>query len=431
MIGGVAYEAMRRRGLRGDVASARLRHMSKTLDPRTFGAVADGRTLDTAALQRAIDAAAPGDIVRLAGGVFRTGTLGLHGGLVLEIAPDAVLEGSPDIADYRDCGYVHREMGETVSLLYALGGDDIKLRGGGTIQMNGPAFMDWDFAHYCPREIDPATVEPDVREQMVCAITKRPTQPIFLDSCRRIHVHDITVLDAPCWTFTFSNCEDITFERVTVENHRQIPNCDGVHFSASRRIRVSDCTFLCGDDCFAATCITNPAAVCEDIVVERCRMQSRSAAIRFGHLDSTVRNAVVRDIKVEKSNRAICVFAKDGGSVEDISFERIEAETKIHAGGWWGKGEAFVICAAHSTGRIERVALRDCSFTTENPGVVAGSGGNVRGIVLERCSFRVEPGHTHPWYLGKMDLQPNAQICDAPWAPGATLYASGADISVI
>ena len=336
--------------------------MSTILDPRDFGAAADGKTLDTAALQRAIDAAAPGDAVRLAGGTFRTGTLGLHGGLALEIAPDAVLEGSPDIADYRDCGYVHREMGQTVSLLYALGGDDIEIRGGGTIQMNGPAFMDWDFAHYCPREIDPATVEPDVREQMVCAIKKRPTQPIFLDSCRRVRVHDVTVLDAPCWTFTFSNCEDVAFERVTVENHRQIPNCDGVHFSASRRIRVSDCTFLCGDDCFAATCITNPDAACEDIVVERCRMQSRSAAIRFGHLDSTVRNAVVRDIRVEKSNRAICVFAKDGGSVEDIAFERIEAETKIHAGGWWGKGEPFVVCAANSTGRIERVALRDCAF---------------------------------------------------------------------
>ena len=403
--------------------------MSKTLDPRSFGAAADGKTLDTAALQRAIDAAAPGDCVRLAGGTFRTGTLGLHGGLALEIAPDAVLEGSPDIADYRDCGYHHREMGETVSLLYALGGDDIEIRGGGTIRMNGPAFMDWDFAHYCPREIDPATVEPDVREQMVCAIVKRPTQPIFLDSCRRVRVHDVTVLDAPCWTFTFSNCEDVALERVTVENHRQIPNCDGVHFSASRRIRVSDCTFLCGDDCFAATCITDPSGVCEDIVVERCRMQSRSAAIRFGHLDSRVRNAVVRDIRVEKSNRAICVFAKDGGSVSDIAFERIEAETKIHAGGWWGKGEPFVVCAAESTGRIDRVAIRDSSFVCENPGVVAGSG-NVRGVVLERCSFRHEEGHTHPWFRGKIDLQPNAKLREAPWAPGATLYADGAEVCI-
>ena len=400
--------------------------MSNILDPRTFGAVADGAALDTAALQRAIDAAAPGDRVRLAGGTFRTGTLALRGGLALEIAPGAVLEGSPDIADYRDCGFRHPEMGKTTSLLYALGGDDIEICGGGTIRMNGPAFMDWDFAHYCPREIDPATVTPEMREQMVCAIKERPTQPIFLDSCRRVRVHDVAVLDAPCWTFTFSRCEDVALERVTVENPRQIPNCDGVHFSASRRIRVSDCTFLCGDDCFAATCITDPSGVCEDIVVERCRMQSRSAAIRFGHLDSRVRNAVVRDIRVEKSNRAICVFAKDGGSVSDIAFEHIEAETKIHAGGWWGKGEAFVVCAANSTGRIERIALRDCAFVCENPGVVAGSGGNVRGVTLERCSFRHEDGFTHPWYLGKMDLQPNAPLRDAPWAPGATLYVDGA-----
>ncbi len=399
----------------------------KIIDPRSFGAVADGKTLDTAALQRAIDSAAPGDVVRLAGGTFRTGTLGLHGGLALEIAPDAVLEGSPDIADYRDCGFHHLEMGETVSLLYVLGGDDIEIRGGGTIQMNGPAFMDWDFAHYCPREIDPATVTPEMREQMVCAITARPTQPIFLDSCRRVRVHDVTVLDAPCWTFTFSRCEAVAFERVTVENHRQIPNCDCVHFSASRKIRVSDCTFLCGDDCFAATCITDPSGVCEDIVVERCRMQSRSAAIRFGHLDSTVRNAVVRDIVVERSNRCICVFAKDGGSVRDVSFERIRAETKIHAGGWWGKGEPFVVCAAESTGDIAGIAIRDCDFLCENPGVVAGTNGNVRDVRIEDCSFRVEPGVTHPYFVGKMDLQPNVpKLRPAPWSAGDHVWVSGA-----
>ena len=402
------------------------------LDPRSFGAAADGRTLDTAALQHALDAAAPGDLVRLAGGTFRTGTLALHGGLTLEIAAGAVLEGSPDIADYRDCGFRHPEMGETVSLLYALGGEDIELRGPGTIRMNGPAFMDWDFAHYCPREVDPATVEPAVREQMVCAVKKRPTQPIFLDSCRNVRVRDLTVLDAPCWTFTFSRCEDVAMERVTVENHRQIPNCDGVHFSASRRCRVSDCTFLCGDDCFAATCITDPSRLCEDLLVERCRMQSRSAAIRFGHLDSTVRRAVVRDVEVETSNRAICVFAKDGGSVVDVAFERVRAETKIHAGGWWGKGEAFVICAAESTGRIERIALRDCAFACENPGVAAGFGGGaVRGVSLERCTFRHVEGHTHPFYRGKMDLQPNVpELRPAPWAPGTTLHVDGAQVSV-
>ncbi|MBR1836500.1 MAG: hypothetical protein IJ783_04365 [Kiritimatiellae bacterium] len=405
--------------------------MESTLDPRKFGAAGDGVSPDTAALQRALDAAPAGGAVRLAGGTFRSGTLALRPGVALEIAPDAVLEGSPDVADYRDCGFRHPEMGETTSLLYGLGCDGAEIRGGGEIRMNGPAFMDWEPSRCIPREIDPATVAPEHLEQMVCAVAKRPTQPVFFDSSRGVRVRDVTVRDAPCWTFTFSRCEDVVFERVTVDNNRRIPNCDGVHFSASRRVRVSGCTLLCGDDCVACTCITDPSKACEDILVENCRMQSRSAAIRFGHLDSTVRRATVRDVTVEKSNRAICVFAKDGGSVSDISFERVRAETKIHAGGWWGKGEPFVVCAAGSTGRIENVSLRDCAFTCENPGVVAGTGGNVRGVSLARCSFRHERGETHPWFRGKIDLQPNAPLREAPWKPGATLWIDGAaDVSV-
>ena len=89
-----------------------------------------------------------------------------------------------------------------------------------------------------------------------------------------------------------------------------------------------------------------------------------------------------------------------------------------------------MICAAESTGRIDRVAIRDSAFVCENPGIVAGSGGNVRGVVLERCSFRHEEGHTHPWVRGKIDLQPNAKLREAPWAPGATLYVSGAEVEV-
>lgn len=397
-------------------------------DPKDFGAIADGATLDTAALQRAIDAAPRGVAVRLSGGTFRSGTLELHSGTILEIAPDAVLEGSPDIADYRDCGFHHREMGETLSLIFALGAEDAEIRGGGTIRFNGSAFMDWNAPPRFRNGAVLADPSPELVAETICPVRKRPSQPVFFDSCRHVRIHDVKAVDSPCWTFTFSDCEDVEVERVSIDNNLRISNSDGVHFSASRRIRVRDCDFSCGDDCFAATCITHPDGECRDILVERCRMRSRSAAIRVGHNASHV---LFRDIEIADTNRGVCVYArKSGGAISDILFERLRAETRIFVGDWWGNGEPFVVSGAGAAGTIDGVTFRDCSFVCESPGLVMGEGGNVRGVALERCALRHEPGPAPSALRETMDLRPNVTLGAAPWVAGTVLFIRGAEASV-
>ncbi|MBO5313499.1 MAG: glycoside hydrolase [Clostridia bacterium] len=406
----------------------------KIVNVRDFGAKGDGCTLDTEAIQRAIDSCEKGDTLEFSGkGIFLTGTLRLKGDLKIVIAPDTEICGSRNLAHYYANEFYHNEMVETISLMYALDCDNIEISGGGKIQMNGDAFVNFDA--WCPGEVSRKSMVKEFEEQTVVGPeTKvtRPSQPIFFNNCKNIHIHDLKIFNAPCWTVVFSNCKNIVFEHMYVDNHNRIANNDGVHFSASSDIIVRDCIFLCGDDCFAATCITNENGVCENIEVSDCLMSSRSAAIRFGHLYSVVRNVVVKDIKILPSNRGISIFSGEGGIVENVQISNIECETRIHAGGWWGKGEGFVICAKDTSGVIKNVTIENCSFIEENPSLIAGTDGNVNGITMKGCTFEYKKGSTHPYFMGKMDLQPNVpQLTPAPFKTGDTLYVEGASHVVL
>ena len=103
------------------------------VDPRAHGAKGDGLTLDTTAMQQAIDACATagGGRVVLEAGRFLCGSLVLKSGVTLTVRPDAVLLGSRSLADYAN----HR-------LLSATDASDVGVEGGGTIDGQGTAFRE-------------------------------------------------------------------------------------------------------------------------------------------------------------------------------------------------------------------------------------------------------------------------------------------------
>lgn len=405
----------------------------KIVDVRAYGAIGDGATLDTVAVQKAINACEKGDTLLFGGkGIFLCGTLKLKGGIKVVIEKGTELLGSRNLNHYYVNEFYHLEMEKTISLLYALDCDDIEICGGGKLILSGDAFANFtcgstDFMrdeNNCLKYEEQTVIGPDVK-------IERPTQPIFFNNCKNIHIHDLKVFNSPCWTFTFSNCENIVFERCYVDNHNRIGNNDGVHFSASRNIVVRDSTFLCGDDCFAATCITNTEGVCENMEISNCLMSSRSAAIRFGHLYSKVRNAKIKDIEILTSNRGISIFTGDDGLVENIEIENVRSKTQIHAGWWWGKGEGFVICAKDTNGQIKNVTIKNCDFAEENPSLIVGDGNNLNGVKIENCSFKYEKGDTHPYYYGKIDLQPNMpKLGVAPFEKGDLIYVENADATL-
>ena len=118
-------------------------------DIRTYGAVPDGTTLNTAAIQSAIDAcgAAGGGTVLISGGTYLTGTVELRTGVELHIDAAARLLGSPDCADYpeKDRRHVDRRKlprHQSASLIFAEECERIAITGRGTIDANGDSFIE-------------------------------------------------------------------------------------------------------------------------------------------------------------------------------------------------------------------------------------------------------------------------------------------------
>lgn len=119
----------------------------------------------------------------------------------------------------------------------------------------------------------------------------------------------------------------------------------------------------------------------------------------------------------------LAVFAADGGRVENVEIENLEAETRIFAGTWWGKGEGFVLCAKRSSGEIANITLKNCHFTQENPSLIAGENRNIRNVTLSGCTYTHKKSSTHPYYVGKLDLQPNIPWLEpAPFSAADALY---------
>lgn len=251
-------------------------------DVRDYGARGDGQSLDTQALQRAIDACTKGCKVVLPAGTWKSGALYLKSDMTLELAEGATLLGSERAEDYPLAGYIQYPYSSTVrpaSLLNALPRDpnqhqvfqNIRITGKGTLDGNGwkrqadtlderglplPYYQASDNTRYMSDGIlAKAQVEQAVARGMPVkdAYGQMRSSLITLRNVTNVFYGGFTVRNP-----AFHGIMNLETENVVLANTRHLTydanNGDGIEFANSRGAMVFNNFFDTGDDCvnFAA-----------------------------------------------------------------------------------------------------------------------------------------------------------------------------------
>jgi polygalacturonase len=388
------------------------------------GAVGDGITVNTSAIQSVIDscAGAGGGTIELTPGTFLTGTLRLRSHVTLHLDNGAVLKGTDRLEDYRLNGTL-------VGLLFTQNESHIAITGEGTIDGNGDSFMDFT----TPKKID-STGSAYTRQKRSFRMVEsglgdgpvvpgdRPYQMVIFSNCRDVTLQDVHFTNSPFWTVHCADCDGVNVSGVRIWCNLLVPNNDGIDFTSCSNVQMSDCDIRTGDDCVVLTGydhhfdlpgfnhLRHPS---ENIVISNCTLQSRSAAIRIGGFDQNpMRNFVFSNICITNSNRGIGIFARDQGSIENVLFSNIVIETHLHTGDWWGQGEPIHLSAVRllrdvTPGMIRHIRFENIVCRGESGIIVYGTEESViQDVTFDKLMLRMEDSPLNDVAGGNIDLRP-------------------------
>jgi len=364
----------------------RIYGQDKIFDPIKYGAVSDGKTINTKAIQEAIDQCSEsgGGTVRISDGQYLSGTLFLKDNVHLVIDEGSTLLGSTDLKDYPRTNTKFRSYTDNYterSFIYGEDLQDISITGKGTIDFQGSGFEG--------------------------TYKKRP-YGIRLITSNNILVEGLTLKNSAMWMQHYLACDSLEIRGITVWNHAN-KNNDGIDIDGCHHVIIEDCIIDSDDD---GICLKSTSErLCEDVVIRNCTVGSHCNGIKCG-TESTggFKNIRIQDCRIVPSKHEKVIYGKgtglagialeivDGGIMDNVTVSGINISGYMapvfirlgNRGRLYKKGQD-----KPGVGIMQNISLSEIISTgSSNMGcMVAGiSGHPIKNLLLSNIKFSFQGG---------------------------------------
>ncbi len=380
---------MKMLGMTMRLLAAALPLAGASFDVRSFGAKGDGLTKDTAAIQKALDAAEKvgGGTVVVGAGRYLSGTIHLRSNVTLHLENGAVVLGSPDDGDYdpyEALPFQSVSDKETTYFHYALVAAEnvhhIAIVGEGVIDGNR---------------------------------TKRGgPKTVAMKLCQHVTIRGITVRNSPNYSISLWGVDYADIDGVTVLNGY----ADGIDPDASSHVRIANCYVDAHDDAICPKASPSMGMEqrrpVEHLVVTNCVLRTDASCFKFGTESSgDFRHVAVSNVTMgprvngRRPNSGISLESVDGARIDgvvisNIEMHGVEAPIFVRLGNR-GRGLEPAVPGSIENVSIENVVARDCSMTSSVTGL---PGYAVKRVTLSNVRLGMSGGNREPRGLDVPEL---------------------------
>lgn len=366
-----------------------------------FGIKSNGTTLNTTAIQKAIDyihEKGGGRLVFYVGR-YLTGNIELKSNVTIRLEEGAILVGSTNIYDYNISA-------PNCALVFAKNAENIAITGKGVIDGQGRVL-----ANNLIDQIYNGIINDDLKNDRP---TKRPSC-IYLRECSKVNIDGIVIKNSAFWVQVYDQCQNLTINNITVDS-KAFWNNDGLDVVDCKDVKITNSFIDASDDaiCFKSHDATK---MCENVEVRNCVARSSANGIKFGTVSSGgYKNFKIINNKVYDTFRsAITIATPDGGVIDNILVDSLNAYNTGNAiylriGSRWNKGR---------TGSMNNITIQnmyceipatkpDAGYEYEGPiedlprnispaSIVGIPGQDITNVTLRNIHI-VYPGNSNPNY---------------------------------